>query len=299
MLDLRRLEALQAIATHGSVSEAAAALELSASAVSQQMAKLEAEVGQKLLMRQGRGVKLTEAGRLLASRSEQILSVVARTEAELDSHRGTVSGNLTVVGFATAIRGLVPVAAARLATEHPDLTLNVNEAEPDEGLKLVVRGDADIAVVDSWHNAPLAIPEGLLRMWLMADTADIALPADHPLADRDTIDLRDLDNEPWVSWPKGTICHDWLTVTMRNLGCEAKIAHTAMEHTSQLALVAAGLGAAAIPTLGRDPVPDSVRMVPPDTPLIREIHAVWRDEASERPAIKAALSALALHSSEG
>ncbi len=97
--------------------------------------------------------------------------------------------------------------------------------------------------------------------------------------------LEEFQDQVWISWPRGSICHDWLVLTLRGLGSEPNIAHTALEHATQVALVEAGLGAAVLPRLGRSPLPKGVHIVPVTPALERQVFAVWRKDASRRPAI--------------
>lgn len=299
MLNLERLRCLQAVALHGSVNAAADALHITTSAVSQQLAKLEREVGQRMLERNGRGIRLTDAARLLADHAERILSSVEQAEADLEAHRGSVTGKLTISAFATAARGLLPSALRRLREQYPQLTISLSELEPTETVPLVSRGEIDIGLAQDWFNAPMAIPAGLSRAALLEDVADIMLPADHPLADADTIDLDDIGAGPWITTSPGSVCHDWLLHTLRSRGVEPEITHTAAEYPTQLALVAAGLGTAVIPRLGRGAVSDEVRMVRAKPALTRQVYAVWRTDAARRPAIRAAVEALRQHEVDG
>ncbi|MFL6056316.1 MAG: LysR family transcriptional regulator [Actinoallomurus sp.] len=292
MLDLERLRALNAVATYGSVSAAAEVLHVTTSAVSQQVAKLERETGQKLLERNGRGVRLTDAAALLAAHAGRILAMVEAAESDLEAHRGVVVGELAVAAFPTAARGLMPGALNLLAKEHPRLTVTLREQEPHASLPLAVRGEIDLGIVQDWFNVPLAIPDGLVKAPLLDDVADVALPADHPLAGREVIDLADLRGEAWIAQSAGAICRDWLEHTLRTAGLEPRINHTADEYATQLALVAAGLGAAIIPRLGRCDVPPGVRIVPVRPALTRHVYGIWRAEAARRPAIRAAVAAL-------
>jgi molybdate transport repressor ModE-like protein len=292
MLDLERLRALSAVATHGSVSAAATALHVTASAVSQQVAKLERETGQRLLERNGRGIRLTDAATLLTRHAERILSLVEEAESDLEAHRGSVVGELGIAAFPTAARGLVPAALRALARDHPRLSVRLREHEPHVAVPLTVRGEIDLGIVQDWFNAPLAIPDGLVKASLADDVADLALPAAHPLAGRDVIDLGELGDQAWVAQSPGAICRAWLVHTLRSAGLEPRISHTADEYATQLALVDAGLGAAVVPRLGRCDVPSGVRIVPVRPALTRHVYAVWRAEAARRPAIRATVAAL-------
>jgi DNA-binding transcriptional LysR family regulator len=292
MLDLDRLRALSAVATYGSVSAAADVLHVTTSAVSQQVAKLERETGQKLLERSGRGVRLTDAAALLAGHAERILAMVEEAESDLEAQRGAVVGELALAAFPTAARGLVPPALRQLSHDHPRLRVRLREQEPHATVPLAGRGEIDLGIVQDWFNVPLAIPEGLLKAAILDDVADVALPADHPLADREIIDLGELHGESWIAQTPGAICRDWLEHTLRSAGLEPRITHTADEYATQLALVAAGLGVAILPLLGRCDVPKDVSIVPVTPRLTRHVYAIWRAEAARRPAIRATVAAL-------
>jgi DNA-binding transcriptional LysR family regulator len=292
MLDLERLRALHAVARYGTVSAAADVLHVTTSAVSQQVAKLERETGQKLLERNGRGVRLTDAAELLVGHAERILSLVEVAQSDLEAHRGAAVGELSMAAFPTAIRGLVPAALGRLRDAHPQLRVRVREDDPSASVPMVARGELDVAIVQDWNNVPLAIPEGLAKGVLFDDVADLALSADHPLAGQEIVYLKELAGDPWISSTPGTICCDWLTHTLRATDCEPRIDHMAYEYGSQLALVAAGFGAAILPRLGRCDVPAGVRVLPLRPLLTRRIYAIWRAEAARRPAIRASVDAL-------
>ncbi|TBO59688.1 LysR family transcriptional regulator [Streptomyces kasugaensis] len=292
MLNLDRLRTLGAVAHHGSVSAAADGLHVTTSAVSQQIAKLERETGQQLLAKNGRGVRLTDAGRLLADHATRILSQVELAQAELEAHRGQAMGELRLGAFPTAARGLFPAALATLRAAYPQLRTRLTELDPDASVRGVVRGDLDLAVVLDWYNRPLPLAEGLAKTPLLDDPADVAMPSDHPLAGRRSVELEDFADDEWISWPQGEFCHDWLTFTLRSRGFEPRIAHMAEEHHTQLALIAAGLGVAVAPRLGRGPVPDGVSVVPVGHRMCRHVYAIWRVDADRRPSIRAAADAL-------
>lgn len=292
MLNLERLRVLRAVANNGSITAAAQALHVTTSAVSQQLAKLERETGAQLLERNGRGIRLTEAAELLAGHAARILSLAERAQSDIDAHSGAVTGRLTVAGLPTATRGLAAPALRQMSSTHPALHISLTEADSGEAQQLVARGDADLAVVHDWSSAPLAVPEGLSRALLLEDVADVAVPVGHALADRQAAELAEFGPGPWICGTPGTSCHDWLTVTLRSQQAEPVIAHTANEYATQLALVAAGLGIAVMPRLGREPVPPAVRMIAVTPALHRRIYATWREASARRPAIAATVTAL-------
>ncbi|MGI5499073.1 LysR family transcriptional regulator [Lentzea sp. CA-135723] len=292
MLNLERLRTLHAVSTTGSVRGAAEALHVTTSAVSQQLARLEREVGQPLLEKQGRGIRLTDAGDLLAEHAGRLLRQVELVETELADQRGAVAGTLTVAAFATAARGLVPPMLRALRQRYPSLAARLVELEPTDAIARLRHADVDIAVVQDWPEQPLAVPAGISSTALLEDVLDVALPAAHPFADRAALALPDLRDEDWVGWPSDEVCHGWLENTLRRNGIERQVAHTASEHSTQLALVAAGLGAAIIPRLGRGPAPEGVRFVPLLPAPRRRVFALWRNSSTNRPAFRVALRAL-------
>ncbi|MDX3659009.1 LysR family transcriptional regulator [Streptomyces sp. ID05-26A] len=292
MLNLERLRTLHAVSTTGSVRGAAEALHVTTSAVSQQLSRLEREVGQRLLERQGRGIRLTDVGDLLAEHAGRLLQQVELVETDLADHRGAVTGTLSVAAFATAARGLLPPMLHALRQRYPALAARLVELEPHESIAQLRHADVDLAVVQDWPEDPLAVPEGISCAPLLEDVLDVALPARHPFADRAAVTLDELRDEDWVGWPSDEMCHGWLENTLRRNGIERPIRHTASEHSTQLALVAAGLGAALIPRLGRGPTPEGVRFVPLLPAPRRRVFALWRNGSTNRPACRAALRAL-------
>ncbi|MET8803491.1 LysR family transcriptional regulator [Streptomyces sp. NPDC004546] len=292
MLNLERLRTLDALARHGSVSAAADVLHVTTSAVSQQLGKLEREIGQQLLAKNGRGVRLTDAGRLLSEHAARILSQVELAQSDLEAHRGQVVGELRLSAFPTAARGLFPLALGALRARHPGLRVRSSELEPEQGVAAVVRGDLDLAVVLDWYNKPMPVPDGLVKAPLLDDPADVAMPVGHRLADRDEVDLTEFAEDEWITWGEGEFCHEWLMFTLRSKGVEPIVGHRAGETHTQLGLVAAGLGVCIAPLLGRHPVPEGVVLVPLKQRVRRHVYVVWRADADRRPSIRAAVESL-------
>src|ERR671916_501541 len=128
MLDIARLRVIDAVARHGSVTEAAKELNYSQPSVSHHLARLEAETGAQLLQRAGRGIRLTHAGRLLADRAAEIIGRLDAAEAELAAQVGLTAGRVRVAGFSSAIGSLIPPAVAALAARHPGLEINLTDS---------------------------------------------------------------------------------------------------------------------------------------------------------------------------
>ncbi|MET7618108.1 LysR family transcriptional regulator [Streptomyces sp. NPDC005408] len=292
MLDLGRLRALHAVSVHGSVAAAATALGYTPSAVSQQITKLERETRTTLLERQGRGIALTDEALHLAATAQELLAIVERAETTLEERRGQPTGRLTIGAFASAARGLLPGVLAELGRRNPGLDARMTEVDPHLSIDLVARGMIDVAVAHDWDIAPLPAPEGVEQAVIGDDLCDLLVPEGHPLAGHASVRRADLAGQRWICQPPGTVCHDWLIRTLRAAGCEPDLAHQAEENHTQVALVAAGLGVAMIPRLGRGPLPAGVVALALDPVPKRRLYALWRTGAARRPAITATVAAL-------
>jgi DNA-binding transcriptional LysR family regulator len=147
MLDVTRLRVLVAVARHGSVTAAARALNYAQPSVSHHLARLEAETGTKLVQRAGRGIRLTDAGRLLAERAVEVIGRLDAAENELVVFAGLRAGRLRLAAFPSALGTIVPTAAAILHDRHPGFDLRLTEAEPPEALRMLRAGYVDVALI--------------------------------------------------------------------------------------------------------------------------------------------------------
>lgn len=293
MIDLAALTSLRAVATHGSVVGAADALGFTPSAISQQVKRLEKQVGVALLERVGRGVMLTGQGRRLVDDGSRLLADLEELESGLHRDADRVAGRLRVAAFSTAMRGLVAPVVRDLLDRHPDLALTLAEREPWDTIDLVASGQQDLGIVHRWGDVPLHVPEHLVGVTIAHDVADVIVPRGHRLAGRTRLSPRDLVDESWVATPEGTICRQWLMRMYDGTGRAPRIAHVAQEFDSHLALVGAGLGIALVPRLGRRPLPDDVVAITAHRPSpTREIAVVHRRSMLESPAVRAVVRAL-------
>jgi DNA-binding transcriptional LysR family regulator len=147
MLDVTRLRVLVAVARYGSVTAAARALNYAQPSVSHHLARLEAETGIKLIQRAGRGIRLTDAGRLLAERAAEVIGRLDAAENELAAYTGLRAGRLRLAAFPSALGTIVPAAAAMLRGRQPSVDLRLTEAEPPEALRMLRAGYVDVALV--------------------------------------------------------------------------------------------------------------------------------------------------------
>lgn len=155
MLNLTHLTVLAAVARHGSVTEAAKQLHYSQPSVSHHLGRLEAATGAKLVQRVGRGIRLTPEGELLAQRATEILGRLDAASVELAARVGLRAGRVRLAGFQTVLSTLVPRAAVELSRRYPEVELNLVDAHPDDGLKLLRAGHVDIALIFRHADTPL------------------------------------------------------------------------------------------------------------------------------------------------
>jgi DNA-binding transcriptional LysR family regulator len=182
MLDVTRLRVLVAVARHGSVTAAAHALNYAQPSVSHHLARLEAETGTKLVQRAGRGIRLTDAGRLLAERAVEVIGRLDAAENELAVFSGLRAGRLRLAAFPSALSTIVPTAAAILHDRHPGVDLRLTEAEPPEAMRMLRAGYVDLALVfrhepaDGAPEEPNVEQDDLREHVLLSEAVHLILP---------------------------------------------------------------------------------------------------------------------------
>ena len=249
MLDATRLRVLVAVARYGSVTAAAQALNYAQPSISHHMARLEAETGAKLMERSGRGVRLTEAGRLLAERAEEILGRLDAAEAELAAHVGLRKDRVRLAAFGAALATLAATAAATLGTEHAATDVQLTQAEPALALHMLRAGEADVAVVyrqladdeapGAEADADQQASDDLRFRDLLDDPFFLITPGDRPGLG-ETVRLADCAARRWILGP--ALDREALTALCRPAGFAPDIAAWRGDYVAVQALVAAGLG---------------------------------------------------------
>jgi molybdate transport repressor ModE-like protein len=251
MLDVRRLRVLREVALRGSFSAAAEALTYSQSAVSQQIAALEREAGTRLVERNGRGIRLTDAGRALVRRADAILVELAAADAELQAIAGLRGGRVRVSTFASAATSLLPAAVTTFRAAHPAVQVELSLVEAtDEAVGGLRTGRADLVLVARPAGQPLG--DQVEAHLLFEDPMLAVLPGGHRLARRPTLHLDDLAAEPWVLGG-GPGCSDRATIlrACHAAGFEPRVTvdFPTDDYNATQGMVAAGAGVTLLPRL--------------------------------------------------
>jgi DNA-binding transcriptional LysR family regulator len=248
-IDPRRLAVLGAVANAGGVLAAATVLHLTPSAVSQHIARLEADTGVTLLDRSRLGGRraagLTPAGQLLAAHARRLAETLATAERELAALTGQVTGPVSVGGFPTAIRHLVAPAAIAVTTRNPNIEVRIRQVEREPGLAALQAGGLDLLIVETDPTDPSTTPPALRAVRLLDDPYQIVFPEQWaPVAGVEALLTR-----PWVDGPPGSAAHQALDRIAAQHGTALNRAHECLEFPAALAIVAAGLAVAVVPTL--------------------------------------------------
>ncbi|MDQ3761699.1 MAG: LysR family transcriptional regulator [Actinomycetota bacterium] len=246
MLDVRRLWILREVARHGSFAAAAQALTYTPSAISQQIAAFEREVGTRLVQRGARGVSLTEPGQILVNQAEPVFRQLAAIERELRAFVQLESRLLRLGWFTTAGSTLVSRSIAAFRTRYPGIELDLFRGDPVECVSGLRAGEITLALVYQFELEP-PLPDDIVQIDLIDDPLHIGLPPGHPLASRDRVGLADLANEHWIQGVLHGPTLEVLPQACREAGFDPIVALRTDDRTVIEGLVAAGVGVALIP----------------------------------------------------
>jgi DNA-binding transcriptional LysR family regulator len=283
------LRVVQAVVDTGSFTAAADALGYTQSAVSRQVAAMEAAVGATLFVRGARGVVPSPAGMVLARRATTVLTEIDAVGTDLAALRDQLTGRVVIAAFPSAAAVLVPQALARLRRDHPGLVVEFAEASTPTQLRQLRARRIDIAVIGVGHGLPVYDLDGLRHERISEGELLLAVPTNHRFTDGRRVSAAELVHEPWIvgkglrddpqfgAWP--TLEHP-------------RIAYAAREWPTRLGLVAAGLGITVLPGLAAAAIPTGVRTIKIDDPtwLGRATLAVTTRD--RRPEVTIAIAAL-------
>lgn len=282
-VEVRHLVALEAVAQTGSFSQAAARLGYAQSAISQQISALERAVGHRLVERPGgpRAVSLTEAGKVLLEHAGHIVARLAAAKADLDAMAAGDAGILRVATFQSASARLLPPTLARFRADWPNINIELrNEPMVGQIEGLVRSGQADLAFADL-----AALDESHAMVELIRDPSVLITAPDHPLAQKDVVDLAELEGEPMIAMSSNDSCAIRTARALERVGTETNIVFRSDDNLTTQRLVAIGLGVAIVPLLTIErSIPDAnVAIRALSSSLDRQIAIIWhRDRLQSR-----------------
>ncbi|GAB3433325.1 LysR family transcriptional regulator [Flindersiella endophytica] len=281
-MNLTHLRVLEAVARHGSVTEAAKELHYSQPSISHHLGRLEASIGARVIQRVGRGIRLTPEGELLAQRAREIIGRVEATSVEIAAQVGLRAGRVRVAGFQTVLSTIVPKAAAELATSYPGIELNLVDVHPVDGLRMLRAGHVDIALV--FRHADTPDEEAGFRLTHLLDDPLYLVSQE---ADQRMEDHRD---SAWVGGCER--CRATMVAACRQAGFTPRIAYSSDDIVVIQSLVAAGMAVATLPGLAlqahRTPGIHTTEI----DGFTRHIYAVTYGEPPDPPATTAMLEIL-------
>ncbi len=288
-MDVERLRLLRELAERGTVSAAAMAMSLTPSAVSQQLKILQKEAGVSLLEPDGRRLRLTDAGRLLVTRTDEILAALDRARADMDSYRTTPRGTVRVgmfgAGAATLLPGLITQAATR-GVEVVGSTIDQSAFSVPALL-----ADLDVVVVHHDDRDPVDWGPRFDATFLFREPLDVLLPQGHRLAARKRVPLRELANEPWISLGWGLVFDDVLRSLAIISGVQPRIVQRFNDFRVVEELVLAGVGIALAPRYAHT-ARALVRKPISGIQAARRVEVITRAGAAARPAISLVIEVL-------
>lgn len=283
-LGLRRLRTLREVADHGGVNAAAAAMRYSPSGVSQQMAALEGEVGAAVLARSGRGVQLTEVGRVLLEHAQILLDAEQQARSAVEKARDSLDVEITIGVFCTVAAGLVPAVISDLAERHPTVHVKTREIDPDEATLELKHGHLDLAFLIDYPDASEPWRTGITIKPVGDDMLHLAAPSGR--YSDEVVDLADFADEDWIMSGPDNYFGRALLSACRRAGFDPNIAHQVNEQPTAFAMVAAGLGVTLTSDLGRSFLPArGVATHRLRVPVRRQILIGYDESAKDRPVV--------------
>jgi DNA-binding transcriptional LysR family regulator len=294
MLHVGRVRVLSEVVRRGSFSGAAEALSYTQSAVSQAVARLEAETGTTLIVRDRGGVRPTAAGASLVEHAEAIFARIEAAEADLAAVLGVRAGRLRMASFPSAGATLMPLAIATFRASHPDVALTLAEGEPEEIAPRLRVGEFDLALLFEFPGTRERHGARLRTQLLLEDPMLVALPAEHALAGKPALSLSDLRDQDWVQTSATSPCARHVVRSCVAAGFEPKVTFESDDYETVQGLVAAGVGVALIPQLALTHVHPGivVRSLAPRSPA-RRVVAATIGAAGVSPAARTMIKILA------
>jgi len=292
-MEVHQLEILRELGALGSVKAVADTLMVTPSAVSQQLAHLQRSVEVPLTRKEGRNLVLTEAGQVLADAGAAVVSAMAEARGALGTYHGSPAGRVTVSGFHSAGQALfAPLARMLDRPEHPRIELSDEDVAQQDFPALTAR--YDLVLAHRMDHSPRWPAERVAVIPLAHEPLDVALPANHPLAQQDTVTADDVGAEPWVTSHPGYSPADVLAAVAAVSSREPNIVHRINDYSTVAALVATGGVVGLLPRYTAGPVlnPDIVLRPLEGISTRRRIDLLARPENLKRRSVVMVCEAL-------
>jgi LysR family transcriptional regulator, transcription activator of glutamate synthase operon len=286
-MELRQLRYLVALADELNFTRAAEREHVAQPALSQQVRRLEEEVGLALVERTTRHVALTDAGELLVARARRVLAELAAAGTELQGLRGVDIGHVTIGAMHTMGPVDLSLALAEFHDRHPNVGLTVREQSSEEMAEMLRVDELDLAFLSVTERVEA---HGLGLYQLVSEELVVLLPPDHPLADRRQVRMAELADEQFISFRAGARLRELLFAAGREAHFEPRVTLESNESQRIRRLVARGLGVAILPRSDAEGPGADVAVAPLVQPsLRRDITLAWREGRRHAPAAKAFL----------
>lgn len=287
-VELTPLRYFRAIAQAGHMTRAAEKLGVTQPALSAMLRKLERETGTALVIRTGRGVELTEAGRVFLSHADDAVRSADQAIASVRQLLGLERGTLRLGGGATAITYLLPPIVSQLRRKHPGLRFFVREAGSSVVAQSVLSGELDVGIV----TLPITLPgaDDLVRVPLVTDEFRLIVPTTHRLRKGDSFRWKDLQGEPVVAFEAGSAVREVIDRAARDNGVTLDIVMELRSIESIKQMVQAGIG---VGFVSRFAVSEREGLASRDSRLTRQLALVRRRDREPSPAAAAFEKAIA------
>lgn len=287
-MDIQQLRIFVSVAMHMHVSKAAHALHMAQPAVSRAIRELERDCGGvALLQKQGRNIRLTDAGETLLSHAQRILAEVTDAQLHMQMRRNATAGRVRIGTPPTIGLRLLPAALARFRQQYPAVELRIEQGGTMQLLTHLDLGEIDIAVV----TMPIAARNHYIEV-LFDEALVVVMHPQHPLTAHDSIAVSALSDEAFLLYPQGYEMHDIIIMACKSAGFTPKIALDGGDVGLLLEVAAAGLGVAIVPQLALRGT-EAIAARPLHSPtLTRQMALVRRSDRHISPASKLLFSAL-------
>lgn len=289
-MDIGRLRALRELSVRKTMAAVAEALNVSPSAVSQQISLLELEAGIELIERRGRGVELTVAGRQLVERANRIFAELEAARTDIAELKEVVAGELRVAAFPSVAAALMPRTIRALRETHARLVIQFDEMEPEESLAALRSWQTDAALIDDLNVPPGVLEPTISVRPLIEDVFNVMVSQDHPMAGRAAVTLEELRDEYWIN-DTASVAYSRLLIDLcQRAGFTPNITARSKGFEVSVAMIREGCAIAFLPGLRASHDLEDVWVCRVQPEIRRRISVAFRKGEERSPAIQAFLN---------